>query len=463
MPISARLSEFAKPLLPCPFLQKCGKRIASEPSPTQKPIAYNLKKHAQNLGDRHGGKSGQPPLYGVGISHAHACKASLYKRIARNLKPAALCAHITATQTPEIMHLPMNPSTADEIEGPSDADRGLLRKSVRDFLSKRWNADRADSPEAMAALWRDMAGQGLTALGGNPAEAGLRETLLVFAELGRASCPAPLLGAVAANLALPAQQSNTARALLEDLHQGKAMIALALGAFDGDPAAGRAEMRGDALRGRTAFVEGAATATHFLIFTDTGIAVAASDAPGLMTQVTPGLAVPSFSELSFENTPAVPLNIPRASLADIALVARLACAGRALGAAERALELAADHAKVRKQFGQFIGQFQAVQHKLADCLISLDGARLTLDAAAEARDHDNPDWRVFAASALAFAGPALREVSIQTHRALGAIGYAEEHEAPRHFRRVHADLARFGGVSRARAELADFVLGPVGA
>jgi acyl-CoA dehydrogenase len=122
--------------------------------------------------------------------------------------------------------------------------------------------------------------------------------------------------------------------------------------------------------------------------------------------------------------------------------------------------MAVEHAKVRKQFGQLIGQFQAVQHKLADCLTSLDGARLTIESAADARDGGNPDWRFFAASALAFAGPALREVSIQTHRALGAIGYAEEHEAPRHFRRVHADLARFGGAPRARAELADLVLGP---
>jgi acyl-CoA dehydrogenase len=177
-------------------------------------------------------------------------------------------------------------------------------------------------------------------------------------------------------------------------------------------------------------------------------------------QVTPGLAVPPFSELTFVNTPAAPLDIPSETLADIALVARLACAGRALGSAERAFELAVDHAKIRKQFGQLIGQFQAVQHKLVNCLISLDGARLTLEAAAEARDNDNPDWRVFALSALAFAGPALRTVSIETHRALGAIGYAEEHEAPRHFRRVHADLARFGGAPRARAELADFVLGP---
>ena len=87
------------------------------------------------------------------------------------------------------------------------------------------------------------------------------------------------------------------------------------------------------------FVEGGPTATHFLIFTDTGAAVVASDAAGLKMQVTPGLAVPPFCELLFENTPAVQLNIPRKALADIASVARLGCAGRALGAAERAFHI----------------------------------------------------------------------------------------------------------------------------
>jgi acyl-CoA dehydrogenase len=252
------------------------------------------------------------------------------------------------------------------------------------------------------------------------------------------------------------------RAMLEDLHRGKVMVALALGAFDGDAAAGQVETRGDTLSGKISFVEGAQTATHFVVLTGkpAGVAVVASGAPGLHMQVTPGLAVPPFSALTFDNTPATRLELSPKALADIALVARLACAGRALGAAERAFEMAVDNAKIRKQFGQLIGQFQAVQHKLANCLISLDGARLVLEAAAEARDGDNPDWPVFAASALAFAGPALRTVSIETHRALGAIGYAEEHEAPRHFRRVHADLARFGGAPGARAALADFVLGP---
>jgi alkylation response protein AidB-like acyl-CoA dehydrogenase len=292
----------------------------------------------------------------------------------------------------------------------------------------------------------------------------LREIILVFEELGCASCPAPLLGAVAANLALARQSSNATRALLEDLHQGNAIVALALGAFDGDLAAGRATSRGDTLNGALSFVEGAQAATHFLVFTDepASAAVVAQGAPGLSMRSTAGLVVPPFVDLLFDGTPAVQVAMQPQALTDIALVARLACAGRALGAAERAFNLAVDHAKVRKQFGQFIGQFQAMQHKLANCLISLDGARLALESAAEAYDRADPAWRVFASSALAFAGPALRTTSIETHRALGAIGYAEEHEAPRHFRRVHADLARFGGVSRARAELADAVLGPIG-
>jgi acyl-CoA dehydrogenase len=299
-----------------------------------------------------------------------------------------------------------------------------------------------------------MSEQGLTSLGADPAEGGLREIALVFEELGRASCPAPLLGAVSANLA---------GLLNDEIREGKALLAAAYGAFDGDPAAGRVERNLDGtLEGRIAFVEGASGATHFLVFIDApaGAAIVASGAPGLSITETPGLAVPAFSALSLHDTPAEFIEIEAGAISDISLIARLACAARARGAAQRAFELAVEHAKVRRQFGQFIGQFQAIQHKLANCLMNLEGARLAIEHAAEARDRGGVEWRVFASAALAFAGPAIREVSIQTHRALGAIGYAEEHEAPRHFRRVHADLARFGGAPRARAELADYVLGP---
>jgi acyl-CoA dehydrogenase len=405
------------------------------------------------------------PTIGFAVpSHARARAEGRFQCMGWRLKPAALCAQSYPQNTTEHSKIPrtMDAPKTQQTAGLSNAERDMLRDSVRDLLAKRWPAERAVEAsldgEATAAVWRALAGQGLAALGGDAT--GLRDALVAFEELGRASCPAPLLGAVAANLALAGERSNSTAALLEDMHQGNAAIALALGAFDGDPAAGRVAMHDGAVRGRVSFVEGALAATHFLIFTNNGLAIVARGAAGLAVTATPGLAVPALSELAFESTPALACEASSERLADIAAVARLACAGRALGAAQRAFEMAVEHAKVRKQFGQLIGQFQAVQHKLADCLTSLDGARLAIESAADARDSGNPDWRVFAAAALAFAGPALREVSIQTHRALGAIGYAEEHEAPRHFRRVHADLARFGGVSRARAELADFVLGP---
>ena len=52
----------------------------------------------------------------------------------------------------------------------------------------------------------------------------------------------------------------------------------------------------------------------------------------------------------------------------------------------------------------------------------------------------------------------MRRVSLETQHAFGAIGYAEEHEAPRHFRSAHLDALAFGGAAGARRELAAHLL-----
>ena len=349
-----------------------------------------------------------------------------------------------------------------------EEERTLLRDTVRGLLAEQWPAEgaveRANDPASVNRIWQSLAAQGLTELGFDPEEGGLREILLVFEELGRASCPAPLLGGVIVNLLARGQRgvAEGLADLCEALHRGTATAAVAFAAFDGDAASGQVSFVGGAVSGRAAFVEGAATATHFVLFVDAPAGIVALPA-GAVTTVTPtpGLAVPALSELSLAGTNAALVEVPAARLAELAEIARLCCAARALGAAQRGFELALEHAKMRKQFGQFIGQFQAIQHKLADCLTRLDGARLTLDAAATVFDRELEDWRVFGAAALAFAGPALRQVVLESHHTMGAIGYAEEHEMPRHFRRIHADLARFGGVHRARAGLADYLLGPI--
>ena len=201
--------------------------------------------------------------------------------------------------------------------GPSDADRALLRDSIRGFsrpaLVRAPRGGEFAGRAGHATLWRELAAQGLTSLGADPAKGGLRELILLFQEMGRASCPAPLLGAVTANLVLaplcadasnPAAQS--AATLLSDLGEGKAIVAAAFGAQDGDPGAGSVTVHGEgsrwALDGRLAFVEGAAGASHFVVFTDapSGVALVAADAAGLSLRATPGLTVPSLSELRLQ-------------------------------------------------------------------------------------------------------------------------------------------------------------------
>jgi acyl-CoA dehydrogenase len=53
------------------------------------------------------------------------------------------------------------------------------------------------------------------------------------------------------------------------------------------------------------------------------------------------------------------------------------CAAQA-GVIERALELTAEHARTRVQFGRPIGAFQAVAQRLADAYIDVEAVRLTL-------------------------------------------------------------------------------------
>ncbi len=349
----------------------------------------------------------------------------------------------------------------------SDEDRALLRDATRDFLAAHWPSEsaveRSTDANAIANAWKDVSAQGLSTLGTDPAEGGVREILLAFEELGRAACPVPMLGAVVANLLLAPKRksSKPAAALLDALSEGKARVSVAFGAFDGDEAAGEVKFSGGKCKGRVGFLENAEVATHFLVLSEdpAGALIVAAGAPGVTVTETPGMARPSLSELSLNKAPAELVKTSAAALKDASLVARLACCSRALGAAQRTFELAVEHAKVRKQFDQLIGSFQAIQHKLANSLVYLEGTRLTLAQASEAYDAGSEHWRVFASAALAFAGPGLREVAVQNHRALGAIGYAEEHEAPRHFRRVHTDVGRFGGSTRARGELADYLLG----
>lgn len=348
---------------------------------------------------------------------------------------------------------------------PTDEDRQLLRDSARGFLEQYWPADKAlklaADPQQVSAIWTGLAEQGFAALGSELMEGGLREVLVVMEELGRAACPAPMIAAMLTNVALRAKmaESSEVAALLSALHLGEALVSFAFGGFDGDVNAGSAKYANGVLNGKVAFVEAAASATHLLVLVDgPALAIVNRYATGVTVTLTPGLSVPPLAQLEFSKTPASVVNLAQSLVEDLNRLARLALIARSLGAGNRAFDMVVEYAKERNQFGQPIGKFQAIQHKLANCLTSLEGVRQTLWNSASSYDVGSSDWHVFASAAYAFASPALRQVSLETHHTFGAIGYSEEHEAPRHFRRTHGDLARHGGVRRAREELAHYIL-----
>ena len=332
---------------------------------------------------------------------------------------------------------------------PGAEERTMLRDSVRGYLQAHWAFAQAGAPHdasQAAALWQGWSRQGLAALGADPESGGLRELCIVMEELGRAAAPVPQLGAALVNLAACAAppQGELAR-LLDRLHGGQARIAWSFGELDPDPLAARLSLADDRLDGTLRFVEGAAAATDLVIATPDGLLVVDAGSPAVEIVPTRALGAEGWCEVVLRGVEVRRVPLPESLLLRLRTVAGLLLLARAHGAARRAFELVVDYAKERRQFGQPIGRFQAIQHKLADNLIALEGVRLTLEHAAERHDLADARQDYYAHAAMSFGGPALRQVALQTQHAFGAIGYAEEHEAPRHFRRVHLDTTVLHG------------------
>lgn len=116
-------------------------------------------------------------------------------------------------------------------------------------------------------------------------------------------------------------------------------------------------------------------------------------------------------------------------------------AANAVGQAQRAVDVAVAHARERKQFGQSIGSFQAIQHKLADMQVRVNQARLALYQLA---------WLIAtgqrcgleAAQAKLVASEAFREVTNAGMQIMASAGYAVESDMQRMWR--DAALFTFG-------------------
>jgi alkylation response protein AidB-like acyl-CoA dehydrogenase len=124
--------------------------------------------------------------------------------------------------------------------------------------------------------------------------------------------------------------------------------------------------------------------------------------------------------------------------------------------AEQAFAMTLDYLRTRKQFGQPIGSFQALQHRAVDLRLQLALTRASIDAAAASLDGDaGPAQRQLAVSrAKARAADASLLVTRQAIQLHGAIGYTDEYDVGLYLRKAMTLANLYGSASQHRARYA---------
>jgi len=320
--------------------------------------------------------------------------------------------------------------------------------------------------------WRDLAGAGVLAaglpeaLGG--AGLGFLEQCSVLAEIGRAVSPLPylasaVLGAGAIAAFGSAGQQRTWAGPAGD---GSAVLTVALAEEDGgDPASPTTQASSSAQAGRW-LLSGVKTAVPALPSADV-VLVPARRAGEVMVFLIepsdPGVTVEP--QALTDGAPAGRLVLEGVEVtddrvlggADVArwLAARATvglCAVQA-GVLRRALELTAEYARTREQFGRPIGSFQAVAQRLADGYIDVEAAWLTMWQAAyllSAGPADGDEVAAGVSTAVATAkfwaadaGHRVAHTAVHVH---GGTGIDLSHPIHKYFSAAkHAEFSLGGG------------------
>jgi alkylation response protein AidB-like acyl-CoA dehydrogenase len=303
-------------------------------------------------------------------------------------------------------------------------DQIMLRDLAREILEKEVTAEQLKEVEQDPdwfdrGLWSQLADANLLGLvapedlGGMGL--GVEEVCLLLQEIGRAVAPVPLLPALVL-ASLPIAEFGTdeqKRAWLPPVASGEAVLTGALvdtGSSEPSAPATTAKRDGGVwvLEGEKRLVPALHLARRVLVpaTTDEGVGIFLIDPQATGVSLTrqeisrgeplfamrlAGVRVDGSALLGGDPSSGERMLRWRHERATVAV-----CATQ-IGVSERALEITADYARERVQFGVPIGSFQAVQHRCADCLIDLASMRWTT-------------WR--AVSRLARGLPAVREAAV---------------------------------------------------
>jgi alkylation response protein AidB-like acyl-CoA dehydrogenase len=351
-------------------------------------------------------------------------------------------------------------------------DQQLLKNSARSFLDEHCKPEfvRAmfDDPRGESeALWKEMAQLGWLGLS-LPEEAGgsglgMVETAILLEEMGRVAFPGPYLPTVLAGYALlTAGDTAQKNRWLPALASGNARGTVALMERDVDWAPGaiatRASRSGNGwvLTGLKQFVPWPHVADVMLVpaRTPEGLTLflvepASARKLGLsmMTSMdlTTRLGTVTLDGIAVEGDAVLGTPGSAGPLLE-ALLRRgaVAAAAEMLGAARRCLDMAVSYAKVREQFGQPIGSFQAIRHKCAEMLLEVENSHAATYYAAWALDAGAEDAALAASVAKAYVSDGARKVCGEAIQVHGGIGFTWEYDLHLYFKRAKALEVQYG-------------------
>jgi alkylation response protein AidB-like acyl-CoA dehydrogenase len=136
-----------------------------------------------------------------------------------------------------------------------------------------------------------------------------------------------------------------------------------------------------------------------------------------------------------------PLGVPLTVLN----LAGVLIAADCLGGCAAVLDAAVRYSKERVTFGRVIGSYQAIKHKLADMLVALETARVSVQHASRCVAEQPPEAAARAVSiAKAHACEAYSYLAGESLQIHGGIGFAWEHDCHLYIRRARTNEALYG-------------------
>jgi alkylation response protein AidB-like acyl-CoA dehydrogenase len=321
-------------------------------------------------------------------------------------------------------------------------DQHAIKRTAKDLLADRFKMERvrelAEAGEYDEGVWKELCELGWAGIfideryGGQGL--GIVELIILMEELGYALAPLPFLSNAAAGLVLQAAGS--------DEQKERWLPGIASGELRGTV--------GVVTDGEAKLVPDAATAEVIVLCGHEGTEVVErSDA-----QIEPVRTMDptrAFARVGANGAgrPLAGDHLPGLSCAALALAAELT------GVSQRAMEMAVEYARDRKQFGRAIGAYQAVSHRCAQMLMEVEGARSATYYGAWTADAEPESLALAGCMAKAYASDAGWRVCTSSLQVHGGIGFTWEHDLHFFLKRAKVDGILYGSAREHRDAVAD--------